>query len=161
MCDQSTACNPHTYGTGIEHHKEGGSDYTWPHTAFTVLPHDDDEQCHTQTHPQLESGHHWLHGPGVYGVYRQPRAADCRTVLQNWQDKTPKASHKKRSIVEYSPGLPQDTKSSGDCSGNRAKMLMLSWNIIIWVTILCYLGIKCHSQYNKVIRLHRHSSANR
>ena len=39
-------------------------------------------------------------------------------------DKTPKASPKKRFIVEYSPGLSQDTKSLRSCSGNRAKMLL-------------------------------------
>ena len=27
------------------------------------MPRIDDEQCHTQTHPQLGTGHHWLHGP--------------------------------------------------------------------------------------------------
>ena len=36
-----------------------------------------------------------------------------------------------------------------DCSGNRAKMLLKG-----------HLGIKCHSQYNKVIRLLQYSSAN-
>ena len=39
------------------------------------------------------------------------QASDCRAILQNLQDKTPKASPKKRSIMEQSPGLPQDTKS--------------------------------------------------
>ena len=45
--------------------------------------------------------------------------------------------------------LAQDTKPLRSCSGNRAKMLLKS-----------LLGIKCHSQYNKVIRLLQHSSAN-
>ena len=70
------------------------------------------------------------------------RAPSCRTVLQNGQDKTPKASPKKRSIMEHSPGLPEDTKSSISCSGNQAKL-----------HLKCHLGIKCHSQNNKVIRL--------
>ena len=65
------------------------------------------------------------------------RAPYRRTVLQNWQDKTPKASPKKQSIMEYFPGHPQDTKPLRSCSGNRAKMLLKS-----------DLGIKCHSQYN-------------
>ena len=38
--------------------------------------------------------------------------------------KSPKASPKKRSIMEHSPGLPQDTKSLRSCSGNRAKILL-------------------------------------
>ena len=54
----------------------------------------------------------------------------------------PKASPKKQSIMEYLPGLPLDTKPLKGCSGNRAKMFLKS-----------QLGIKCHSQYNKVIRL--------
>ena len=44
--------------------------------------------------------------------------------------------------MEYLPGLPQDTKPLRSCSGNRGKMLLKS-----------HLGIKCHLQYNKVIRL--------
>ena len=70
------------------------------------------------------------------------RAPDCRTILQNWQDKTPKASLEKWSIMEHSPGLPQDTKFLRSCSGNRVKMLLKG-----------HLWIKCHSQNNKVIRL--------
>ena len=54
------------------------------------------------------------------------RAPHCRTVLQNGQDKTPKASPKKQSIMEYLPGLPQVTKPLRRCSGNRAKMLLKS-----------------------------------
>ena len=77
------------------------------------------------------------------------RAPDCRTVLQNWQDKTPKGTHKQRSIMEHSPGLPQDTESLTSCSRNRAKMLLEG-----------HLEIKCHSHYNKVIRLPQYSSAN-
>ena len=54
------------------------------------------------------------------------RAPHHRTVLQNGQDKTPKASPKKHYIMEYSPELPIDTKSMRSCSGNRAKMLIKS-----------------------------------
>ena len=81
-------------------------------------------------------------------MYRQPS-----TILQNSTPKragqTPKASLQKRSIMEHSPGLPQNTKSLRSCSVDRAKMLLK-----------CQLGIKCHSQYNKVIRLLQYSSAN-
>ena len=55
-----------------------------------------------------------------------------------------------RYIMEYLPGLPQDTKPLRCCFGNRAKMRLQS-----------HLGIKCHSQYNKAIRLLQHSCANR
>ena len=56
---------------------------------------------------------------------------------------------KKRSIMEHSPRLPQDTKTLRSCSGNRAKMLLKG-----------HLWIKCHSQNNKVIRFLQYSSAN-
>ena len=52
------------------------------------------------------------------------RTPHCRTVFQNWKDKTPKASPDEQSFMEYSPGLPQDNKSSRSRSGNRAKMLL-------------------------------------
>ena len=52
------------------------------------------------------------------------RAPHCRTVHQNVEDKTTKASPKKRSIMEHSPRLPQDTKSIRSYSGNRVKMLL-------------------------------------
>ena len=77
------------------------------------------------------------------------RAPNGRTLIQNWQDKTPKAFPKKQSIMEYLPGLPQDTKPLKSCSGKRAKMFLKS-----------PLGINRHSQYNKVIRLLQHSSTN-
>ena len=77
------------------------------------------------------------------------RAPHCRTVLQNWQDKTQKASPKKRSIMGHSPGLPQNTKSLRSCSSNCAKMLLKG-----------HLGITCHSQYNKGVRLLQYSSTN-
>ena len=44
--------------------------------------------------------------------------------------------------MEHSPELLQDTKSLKICSGNRAKMLLKG-----------HLGIKCHSQYIKVIKV--------
>ena len=79
-------------------------------------------------------------------------AAEHHTVEQ--YQKTgrtkPRKHPKKRCTMEHSPGLPQDTKSLRSCSGNRAKMLLKG-----------HLGIKCHSQYNKVIRLLQYSSVNR
>ena len=41
-----------------------------------------------------------------------------------YRNKTPKASPQKRSIMEHSPLLPQDTKSVRSCSGNRAKVFL-------------------------------------
>ena len=80
------------------------------------------------------------------------RAPHCRTVLQKRKEKTPKAffyywqrnskSPKKRSIMEYSQGVPQDTMSLRSGTGKHAKMLLKG-----------HLGIKCHFQYIKVIRL--------
>ena len=52
------------------------------------------------------------------------RALYCITVLQNRLAKTEKASLKKRSIMEYSPGLLHDNKSLRNCSGNRVKMIL-------------------------------------
>ena len=60
-------------------------------------------------------------------------SSHCRAVLQNRQDKTPKASPKNQSTIQYSPGLPQDTNPLRSCSGNRATILLKS-----------YLGIICH-----------------
>ena len=66
------------------------------------------------------------------------RTPHCRTVFQNRQDKTPKASPDDQSIMGYSPGLPQDTKSLRSCSGDRAKMLLKG-----------QLRIKCHSNISR------------
>ena len=71
----------------------------------------------------------------LFGFIIKPYLPDCRTILQSWQDKTQKASNKMRSIMEHSPGLPQESKSLRSCSGNQAKMLLKG-----------HLGIKCHSQ---------------
>ena len=35
--------------------QEGAAGYTGSYTAYTVLPRIDDEQCHTETHPQVET----------------------------------------------------------------------------------------------------------
>ena len=58
-------------------------------------------------------------------MYQQPS-----TILQNRtpneQDKTPRASVKKQSIIKYSLGPPEDTKPLRNGSGNRAKMFLKS-----------------------------------
>ena len=54
-----------------------------------------------------------------------------------------KTSPNKRPIMEYFPRLPQDTKPLRSCSGNRAKIDASK----------SHLGIKCYSQYIKVIRM--------
>ena len=57
------------------------------------------------------------------------RAPHCRTVLQNGQDKTAKASPKKQSIMEYLPALPQNTKPLRSYSGNSEDASQKSsWN---------------------------------
>ena len=48
----------------------------------------------------------------------------CRAVLQNWQDKTTKASPKNGSIIEHLPRLLQDTKSLRSCYRNQEKMFL-------------------------------------
>ena len=80
-------------------------------------------------------------------MYWQPR-----TTLQN---STPKLAEQnlrsisqKLFIIEYLTRL-QDTNPLRSCSENQAKMLLKS-----------HLGIKCQSQYNKVIRLLHHCSTN-
>ena len=79
-------------------------------------------------------------------------AAEHQTAEQyskTGKNKPPKVSSKKQSIMEYLPGLPQDTKRLRSCSGNRANMLLKS-----------HFGIKSHYQYNKVIRFLQHNTAN-
>ena len=69
MCDCSTTCNTPAHTARVENHKEGVLGFTWPCTAYIILPQIDHVQGHTQTHPQLRDWHHWLHGPAVYCVY--------------------------------------------------------------------------------------------
>ena len=100
----------------------------------------------TQTHPQLGIGYHFLHGPVVQVVYRQPS-----TTLQN---STPKREGRNPGNISQeviyhgtSPGLPQNTKSFRSCRRKEAKMLLKG-----------QFRINCHSLYNKVIRLLQYSS---
>ena len=77
---------------------KGALGYTWPYTAYTILQEVNDVPCHIQTYSQLR--HYWL-----------TKSQNCRRVFRNGQDKTIKVSPNKKSIIEYLPGLPQDTKS--------------------------------------------------
>ena len=149
MCYQSTECNPRW------HIRSRQSTIKRVHRVKPdLILHTQD--CHGSTMINVTLNHTPSQKPGTTDCTVQQskvcicsRAPYCRTVLQNGQDKTPKASPKKRSLIEHSPGLPQDTKSFRSCSGNRSKMLLKG-----------HLGIKCHSQYNNVIRLLQYSSAN-
>ena len=59
--------------------------------------------------PPVKNLEHLLHGRIAQSVYRQ-EAPHYRTVLQNRQDRRPKPSLKKQSIILFSPGLLQDNK---------------------------------------------------
>ena len=66
-------------------------------------------------------------------MYRQPSTTlAAEQYSKNLQDKTTKVSPEKQSIMEYSPGLPQDTKPFRSWFGNIAKKRLKS-----------HLGIKC------------------
>ena len=84
----------------------------------------------------------------VQGVYRE-QSTTLQNITPKQTGQNPQASPKKRSIMEYMPGLPQDIKSLRICSIMRTKMLLRS-----------HLGIKCHSQYIMGIRLFQYSSTN-
>ena len=77
------------------------------------------------------------------------RAPHCRTALQNGLEKTPKASPKKQSIMEYSPGFPTRYQVFEKLLWNPSEdaSQKSSWNQI-WLLIY------------KVVRLFHHSSAN-
>ena len=84
------------------------------------------KQCYTQTmlhsnNVTLKQTLSWRTGTTDYTVRKikvciGSCAPHCRSVLQNWQDKASKVSPKKQSIMEYSPGLPQETMSLRSCS---------------------------------------------
>ena len=107
-----------------------------------------DLHCHNQTHPQLKKRAPLTTLSSSFMCASAPEHY-TGTVLQNGQDNTKKASHKKQSIIEHSPGVPKDTKSLKSCFGNPAKMLLKS---LLW--------IECNSQYIKVITLLQQSFAN-
>ena len=88
------------------------------------------------------------------------RAPHCRAVFQNREESNPETSPKKQSIMKYSPGLLQDTKSFRSYSGNRAKVSSQkpSWNqmsplihqghqtvmFALWCSIICmHLQVPC------------------
>ena len=92
---------------------------------------------HTPRAPVRNCRNHWLQGPitpVVQGVYWQ-----LSTRLQNsipkraWQNQ--KAFPKKRSIMEHSPELPQDRKSSRRWKLSKYASQRSSWNqmsFLIW-----------------------------
>ena len=95
-----------TYGTRIEHHKEGDAGNTWSYTAYTVQSQIDNEQCHTQTHPQVKKCSsltaRWI-------SLRCVSAAEHHTAEQyskTGRTKLP-SKHLPRSIMEFSPWLPK------------------------------------------------------
>ena len=148
MCGQSTSCNAMAHTDEVEHHKEGASGYTRSYTAYTVLPQIDDEKCRIKHTPVRKPAPLTAWSSSLRCVL----AADHHNEKQyskTGKGKTPKASPKKRSVMEYSPGLSQDTKSLRTCSVIRAKTLLKG-----------HLGIKSHSKYIKVIRLLEHIAAN-
>ena len=149
MCDQSTACNSHW------HIRHGPNNIERLHRITPdLIQHR--QYCHRSTisNVTLKDTPSSKTGTSDYTVQWfyvciGSRAPHCKTVLHKWQYKTQKASLKKRSIIQCSSGLPQDTKSLRNCSGNQAKMFL-----------------KCILESNvtpniKVIRLLQHSSANR
>ena len=81
-------------------------------------------------------------------MYRQPSTTRWNSTPK-LAGQSPESISQEAITMEYLPGLPQNTKPLRSFSGNRVKMLLKS-----------HLGIKCYSQYNKVIRLLQHSSAN-
>ena len=46
-----------------------------------------------------------------FKVFISSRTKHCRTVFQNYQDKTPRASPDEQFIMEYPPGLPQNVNN--------------------------------------------------
>ena len=116
--------------------------------AYIVLLQIDDEQCHTQTHPQFEYKHQWLHGQVVLGVNRQPS-----TTLQN---STPKLAGQNPESIS------QQAIYRGILARTSSRYQV--FEKLLWKPIedasQGHLGIKCHPQYNMIIRLFQHSSAN-
>ena len=123
MCDQSITCNPHwDIGPG----RASLSGCIGLHLILYSIHRTATDRRLTMSHsntPPVRNRHHDC-TVKLFKVCICSRAPYCRTLLQNWQDKTPKASSKKRSIMEHSPGVPQDTNSLRSCSGNKSKMLL-------------------------------------
>ena len=124
MCNKSTTCFPNW------HILSRSSTITRAHRVTPdLIQHT--QYCHRSTMSNVTLKHTHSQKPSTndctvqqFKVGIGSRAPHCRTVLENGLDKIMKASPKKRSIVEHSPGLPQDTKSLRSCSGERAKMFL-------------------------------------
>ena len=108
MCDQSTACNPHWQ---IRSRQRTIKRVHW----FTPDLIQRTQYCHRSTMNNITFKHTPCQNTGTTDYIRYmcvcSREPPCKSVLENGQDKTQKASPKKRYIMEHSPGLPQDTKS--------------------------------------------------
>ena len=105
LSNHSAACNPYRH---VRHRKSTINRVDWVTpdrvqcTAYIIMPQIDDVQGDTHIHRKLKNWQHWQRSPVVNKVCISSRAPHYITVLQNGQDKTPKASSKKQSIKEYS-----------------------------------------------------------
>ena len=148
MCDHSDACNPHRH---IRHRKSTikrvhriTPDLYSIHNTATDL------RCarsHSNTPPVKKLAPLTTRSSSLRCV----SAAEHQTAEQySKTGRTKPIKHLAKSSLSWN--TCQDflkVKQLRSCSGNRAKMLLKN-----------HLGNKCHSQYNKVIRLLQHSSAN-
>ena len=100
----------------VEHHKE--VQLVTPdliqHTQY--CHRSTTSNVHSKTHPARKRTPMTTRSSSLSNV--GSRAPHWRTVLQNGQEKNTKASPKKQSIMEYSPGLPHDTNFLRSWSGN-------------------------------------------
>ena len=150
MCDQSTACNPDWHiGTGRAPQSGCIGLHLILYSIHNTATDRRWERLQLSMPPAKKQAPLTTRSSSLRCVSAAEHHTACRTVFLNWQDKTPKASPNEQSIMEYSPELPQDTKSLRSCSGNRAKMLPKG-----------ELRIKCHSQYIQIVRLIQHSTVN-
>ena len=102
-------------------------------------------QGHTQTYPQLKK----LAPLTTRSTNLRCVSAAEHQMAEQYSKtgKTKPLKHLPRSCLSRNTCQDSITKLLRSCSGNRAKMLLES-----------HLGIKCHSHYNKVLRLLQHSN---
>ena len=91
---------------------------TWSYKGYSGQPRIYDKKCHTQTHPQLETGAP-LTARSI--SLRCVSAAEHQTEEQHSKTgRTKPRKHLTRSDISWNtPALPQDIKSLRSCSGNR------------------------------------------
>ena len=142
MCDQSTACNTH------RHIRLRLS--TIKRCIGLIIPSQtDDVQGHNQTLPQLRNWHHYMTTRS--SSIRCVSAVEHHTAEQcSKTGRTKPRKHLPRS------NLSRNTRRAGPSQDTK--------HFLLWKpskdASQSHLGIKCHSQYNKVIRLLQHCSAN-